>query len=58
MEREVRVRCRQEDADLVKEVLDDAVKEFIELIKKETDFDFTCKGFLDEYNILKGPQAE
>ena len=38
MEPEVSVRCKKEDVAVVKSVIDDAVKEYKELMKKEVKF--------------------
>lgn len=40
MEPDVSIRCKKEDVAVVKSVIDDAVKEYKELMKKEVKFFF------------------
>jgi len=58
MEKEVAIRCRPQDAQLVESVMEDAAREFSELIKKETNFDFPCKVRVDTYHQLKENQSK
>jgi len=58
MEREVNVRCRKDDVDLVQGILDEATRDFIDIIKRETNFDFNCKIQIDPYQNLKDSQSE
>jgi V-type H+-transporting ATPase subunit E len=58
MEKEVAIRCRPQDDQLVEAVMDDAAREFSELLKKETNFDFPCKVRLDGYHKLKENQSK
>lgn len=58
MEKEVSIRCRPQDTQLVESVMDDAAREFSELLKKETNFDFPCKVKVDTYHQLKESQSK
>ncbi len=58
MEREVQVRCREQDYDLVGGLLESASKEFSQLIKKETDVEFTTKATIDKNNPLNTNDCE
>jgi len=57
MERDVGVRCKPSDFDAVGSVIDDASKDFTDLIKRETNYDFICRLYLDSNNPLKDTQA-
>jgi hypothetical protein len=53
MEREVQVRCRPEDVQITESVLQDASKEFSELIQKQCGVVFQTAVTLDGNNNLK-----
>ena len=57
MEAEVAIRCRKEDEDLVKSVIDDAVKEYKALMLKEVKVfkergDVPCNAYHDNSAYL------
>lgn len=53
MEREVQIRCREDDLKIVESLLTEAGQEFSALIKKETGVDFTTKMSVDPHNCLR-----
>lgn len=57
MEKDVRVRARPSDFDLVESVLEEASKEFTSLIKRETGYDLTCKVTLERHVPLTDAQC-
>ena len=56
MEPEVGIRCRKEDEDLVKSVINDAANEYKALMKKEVKFfedkDVPCNAYHDNSAYL------
>lgn len=52
MESSVEIKCMKVDLDIVKEVLEEATKEFSELMKKETAKDIKTKLNLNESDFL------
>jgi len=58
MEKDVAIKCRPQDTQLVEAVMDDAAREFTELIKKETNYDFPCKVRIDSHQPLKETQSK
>jgi hypothetical protein len=57
MEKDVRVRARPSDFDLVESVLEEASKDFTSLIKRETGYDLTCKVTLEKHLPLSDVQC-
>ena len=57
MEKDVRVRARPSDFDIVESVLEEASKEFTGLIKRETGYDLTCKVTLERHLPLNDTQC-
>ena len=58
MERDVYVRCRPVDFDIVESVLQEASQEYSDIIKKETNYDMQVSLLIDKKQALKEHQSQ